>query len=47
MQNEVPHIYYQENKTGLDSSYLGQFIGGNITREILSCHKILAENFKK
>ena len=31
MQNEVPHIYYQENKTGSDSSSLGQFIGGNVT----------------
>ena len=43
MQNEVPHIYYQENKTGSDSSSLGQFIGGNVTREIVSLHRILAE----
>ena len=43
MQNEVPHIYYQENKTGSDSSSFGQFIGGNVMREILSRQRILAE----
>ena len=43
MQNEVPHIYYQENQTGSDSSSLGQFIGGNVTREILSHQRILSE----
>ena len=43
MQNEVPHIYYQENKTGSDSSSLWQFIGGNVTREILSRQRISAE----
>ena len=47
MQNEVPHIYYQENKTGSDSSSLGQFIAGNVTREILSRQRILAEKLEK
>ena len=45
MQNEVPHIYCQENETGSDSSSLatGQFIEGNVTRKILAHHRILAE----
>ena len=47
MKNEVPHTYYQENKTGSDSMSLGQFTGGNVTREILSHQRILAEKVKK
>ena len=43
MENEVPHIYNQENKTGSDSSSLGQFLGGNIMQEILSRQRLLAE----
>ena len=47
MQNEVLFIYYQENKTGSDSNSLGQCIGGNVMREILSRHRILAEKTLK
>ena len=47
MENEVPHKNYQENKTGSDSSSLGQFTAGNVTREILFCRRILTEKVKK
>ena len=47
MENEVPHTYYQENKTGSDSSSLRQFSKGNLTQEILSHQRILAEKVKK
>ena len=45
MENEVPHIYYQESKMGSDSSFLGHW--GNVMREILFRHRILPEKVKK
>ena len=46
MENEVPHTYYQENKAGSDFKLLWAIHRVNVTREILSRHRILAEKVK-